>query len=76
MRLTVLIAILLIALTATAAQAQTYLPLVVDGGDVTGAEISYGIYQELEPHQWLDVECATGVPVAIRYEGLLHIVCR
>lgn len=75
MRLIILITILLIILTATVAQAQTYLP-IIGGGDIAGAEISYGIYQELEPHQWLDVECATGVPVAIRYEGLLHIVCR
>lgn len=74
MRLTILI-VILITMLATTAQAQTYLP-IIGGGDIAGAEISYGIYQELEPHQWLDVECATGVPVAIRYEGLLHVVCR
>lgn len=76
MRLIILITILLIILTATAAQAQTYLPIIGGGGDVTGAEISYGIYHRIEANRWLDVECANGSPIAMHEDGLLRVVCR
>lgn len=71
---TIIFVLTWVALTALAAHAETYLPLI-SGADVAAAEISYGVNVDIKRGQWLEVHCEDGEPVGTFEDGLLRVRC-